>query len=301
MRTYYEPARSYRILLVLVGILLVPFLIDVALGSAVAHLPGWLLGGGLVIGVGALVVHAARVTHSLTLSQDELRIGDEAVGRDEIVAVTRGVDGELPVLGWRTGLPAGAKGLIVRLVDGQDVVVPCRFPDQLENALGVALDTGTEVRVAADADLLLVAEIDERADTVFRMAGYDLPVIPFDEDDLTRAKAILVAGRPIVAYVVIDEVDGMAHIAQLAVLPGSMRQGVGTRLLDRACEWARAQGYRAVTLTTFAEVPWNAPFYAKRGFVELAEVTAGLAATRAWEASVGLDAVGPRIVMRRDL
>ena len=53
--------------------------------------------------------------------------------------------------------------------------------------------------------------------------------------------------------------------------PASMRQGVGTRLLDRACEWARGQGYDAITLTTFADIAWNGPFYARRGFAETAE------------------------------
>ena len=95
---------------------------------------------------------------------------------------------------------------------------------------------GTEVRPADDGDLALVPEIDDRADTVFRMAGYDLPDIAFDEGDLAQAKAVFVAGRPTVGYVAVNEVDGLAHVAQLAVLPGAMRQGVGTRLLDRACD-----------------------------------------------------------------
>jgi len=30
-------------------------------------------------------------------------------------------------------------------------------------------------------------------------------------------------------------------------------------------------GFSALTLTTFRDVPWNAPFYARLGFVEIAE------------------------------
>jgi hypothetical protein len=37
-------------------------------------------------------------------------------------------------------------------------------------------------------------------------------------------------------------------------------------LLDRAAADAAAKGLRALTLTTFAEVPWNAPYYARCGF-----------------------------------
>jgi hypothetical protein len=72
-------------------------------------------------------------------------------------------------------------------------------------------------------------------------------------------------------------------------------------LLDAACAWARTAGYRAVTLTTYAEVAWNAPFYAERGFVELTSLTPALAELRDWERDIGLDAVGRRVAMRRDL
>ncbi len=53
-------------------------------------------------------------------------------------------------------------------------------------------------------------------------------------------------------------------------------------LLERVIESARQMGYPAVTLTTFREVPWNAPFYTRLGFAMLDELTlpAGLAAKR---------------------
>jgi 4-diphosphocytidyl-2-C-methyl-D-erythritol kinase len=45
------------------------------------------------------------------------------------------------------------------------------------------------------------------------------------------------------------------------------RRGIGAALLEHACDWARAAGYRRVDLGTLADVPWNAPFYARHGFV----------------------------------
>ena len=63
-------------------------------------------------------------------------------------------------------------------------------------------------------------------------------------------------------------------------------------LLDAACAWARDNGYRAITLTTYADVAWNAPFYSARGFVELTELTPELVEIRDWERDVGLDDVG---------
>jgi hypothetical protein len=48
-------------------------------------------------------------------------------------------------------------------------------------------------------------------------------------------------------------------------------------------------------------VPWNGPYYAARGFVEVDDVTPGVVALREREQRLGLDEVGRRIVMRRDL
>ena len=62
-----------------------------------------------------------------------------------------------------------------------------------------------------------------------------------------------------------------------------------------------AGGLPALTLTTFAKVPWNAPYYLRCGFRVLddAEVTAGLRATRQRAAAAGVDRLA-RVCMRRD-
>lgn len=55
-------------------------------------------------------------------------------------------------------------------------------------------------------------------------------------------------------------------IAEIDVLPECGRRGIGAALLEHACAWARASAYRRVDLGTLADVPWNAPFYARHGF-----------------------------------
>ena len=80
-----------------------------------------------------------------------------------------------------------------------------------------------------------------------------------------------------------------------------MRRGLGTALLQAACDWAMAEGLPAITLTTFRDVPWNAAFYRRHGFVELTEPGPELTAVRDQERALGLDAVSPRIAMRKDL
>jgi len=63
-----------------------------------------------------------------------------------------------------------------------------------------------------------------------------------------------------------EERSDAMGIAEIDVLPSHGRQGIGAALLEHACAWARMAGYRQVDLGTLADVPWNAPFYARHGF-----------------------------------
>lgn len=56
------------------------------------------------------------------------------------------------------------------------------------------------------------------------------------------------------------------HVHEVSVRHGSQGNGLGRRLVEAAMGHARSEGLRCVTLTTFAEVPWNAPFYEHLGF-----------------------------------
>lgn len=302
---YSEPARSYLSSALLAGLLVAGFLLDLFLGGGLAHGWAWATALVLVAGIDALTVHAARSLRSITVTGTALRVGAESVPRAAIVAADPvtdpgAVDG--PVLGRSRGLglPRGSGGLRLGLADGTATVVPTRSPERLAAALGVAPERAG-IRPAEPDELSLLAEIDERADTVFRVAGYELLEIPFPAEELVRARAVLVHGRPPDGFAWLAEADGTAYLAELAVLPGRMRRGIGTALLKAACDWARANGYPAITLTTFADVAWNAPFYAARGFVEVGEPTPELAAQRTRERALGLDQAGRRIVMRRDL
>jgi GNAT superfamily N-acetyltransferase len=69
-----------------------------------------------------------------------------------------------------------------------------------------------------------------------------------------------------VGFALVLEIDRFAHLDELDVLPSYGRQGFGTSLLTTVCAWAAKAGYPGITLRTFRDVPWNAPFYQKRGF-----------------------------------
>jgi GNAT superfamily N-acetyltransferase len=102
-------------------------------------------------------------------------------------------------------------------------------------------------------------------------------------------------------YAVVDILDGLAHIEQISVRANQGRRGLGTMLLEYVCAWAADNGFAAVTLTTFRDVAWNAPFYAKHAFriLDAAETGPELTERRTEEAAYGLDPA-LRVCMRRD-
>jgi len=165
----------------------------------------------------------------------------------------------------------------------------------------------TRIRPSTPADFPALQHIEVRAGELF--VGVGMPEIaahpPGDLDDFAAARALLVAvgddAEPI-GYAWIELVDDTTYLEQLSVLPEQGRQGVGTALLDAVADWARARGDDAVVLTTFRDVPFNGPLYAKRGFVHLSETewTEGQREIIAFQATLGMDPAS-RTVMRRSL
>jgi len=94
--------------------------------------------------------------------------------------------------------------------------------------------------------------------------------------------------------------DG-AEICALYLAGRSTGRGIGTALVQAACEEARWAGHRSLTLCTFRDVAWNGPFYRRLGFVEDPDPPAHVARIRAAEQALGLDRCGAREVLRRDL
>ena len=157
------------------------------------------------------------------------------------------------------------------------------------------------IRVARPDEYDALRAIEDSGDAMFLDVGIGPFHSPEEDDHLEVAALVLAAGDPPVGFACVDLVDGAAHLWQLSVHPSAGRRGLGTALVAAVCEWAAAQGLGAVTLTTFRDVPWNAPFYRRIGFRELDDLTPGLSAIRAHEAAIGDDDFGPRVAMRKEL
>ena len=172
----------------------------------------------------------------------------------------------------------------------------------------VGIDGGRYVvRPARGDDLPVLRVVERAAGALFRRVRMDaiaddepLPIralAAYQRDG--RAWVVADEGDAPVGYLLLDVVDGCAHVEQLTVDPAHGRRGLGRALLDAADEWARGRGLAALTLMTFADVPWNAPYYARLGFAVADEpMTDGLRRLRDHEATTVL-ACWPRVAMRR--
>ena len=56
------------------------------------------------------------------------------------------------------------------------------------------------------------------------------------------------------------------HLWEVSVNRRWQRMGIGKRLISSTCKYATTHRLVALTLTTFADVPWGAPAYLKLGF-----------------------------------
>lgn len=164
------------------------------------------------------------------------------------------------------------------------------------------------VRVARPQDADLLPEVEHSAGESFR-AIPDLAWIA--DDDVMPAAAHLPhveagtawvaqgAGGAVIGFLTAERIGDELHVWELAVRHDLQGRGIGRRLLEAACAWARGAGLDAVTLTTFRDVAWNEAFYARLGFVTLDGDAVGprLSATLRREVAHGLPD-GRRCAMR---
>ena len=95
------------------------------------------------------------------------------------------------------------------------------------------------------------------------------------------------------------------HVSSLFIVELSVHldwqgKGIGRRLIACVADQARKRGLASLTLTTFRDVPWNAPFYARLGFEMITTLTPELREKREEETAHGL-AYDARCAMRLPL
>ena len=163
------------------------------------------------------------------------------------------------------------------------------------------------IAAARRRDLVLLPAIEVAAATL--LAGYapaSVLIETTSQADLEEAQRcgrlwVALAEDVPVGFAYIEVLDpAVAHLEEIDVHPDHGRRGVGTALVFSVCRWAAANGYSCVTLTTFRDVPWNMPFYARLGFEEIPpeELRPALLSIIEDETRRGLDP-SRRVAMRR--
>ena len=163
------------------------------------------------------------------------------------------------------------------------------------------------IRHAAPNDYPAFESIEDAADRLLidRLSPDRWEPAPSGSSRAAAPGFVLVAEeaetRTKVGFVHVLENEGMAHLEQLSVLPQMGRRGYGRALLDSAMDEARRRGYELITLRTYADVPWNAPFYARAGFVETPPTTDFHRDLIEVEERLGLARFGRRVQMTAEL
>jgi len=155
---------------------------------------------------------------------------------------------------------------------------------------------GFDVRLAIPGDVACLPEIQRLAGLRFKTYPGDLGIPeemyenPSSIETFATAQGAgrlwvaTTSGGELVGFALVTEIEGYAHLDEIDVLPLHHGHGTGSALLAVVCAWANDKRYPAVTLRTFKDVPWNAPFYQRRGF-RIVDSSALSAAHRELEAS----------------
>ena len=140
----------------------------------------------------------------------------------------------------------------------------------------VSIDDYT-IRLAGPGDVAALAAVERQAVRLFEGWTGETGLTPemlekvssVEELDGARQRGhlwVATSGEAIVGFAQALILDDAAHLDEIDVVPEHTRKGIGSRLIETVCEWARQAGYPRITLSTFRDVPWNRPFYQRRGF-----------------------------------
>jgi GNAT superfamily N-acetyltransferase len=129
----------------------------------------------------------------------------------------------------------------------------------------------SSIRRAEKADLASLQSIERASSVLFpegRIPDVD-DVMPMDElENGLASGSLLVASSQgaVVGFAMAREQDGDLHLTVMAVHPDHGNRGFGRQLVLAIIDEAARRQHSGVTLTTFADLPWNGPFYRSAGF-----------------------------------
>lgn len=157
------------------------------------------------------------------------------------------------------------------------------------------------IRLAQVADIPQIIAVECSAVQIYRQIP-DLSFIA-DGDEMSEQQHLAFiakqsewvaenAASAVVGFIAARVYQSNWHIAELSVAEHWQRRGIGKRLINVVKTQAAHHGIRRLTLTTFIDVPWNAPYYRCHGFIVIPpdRLTRALQHILAQEVVMGLPA-----------
>jgi len=135
-------------------------------------------------------------------------------------------------------------------------------------------EPGWTIRKARPEDLAYLGAIEAAGDAQFppgRFPGEpgsdNVPVAELERGRSCGLLWVAIAedSRPC-AFQYVREEGMHLHLRQIVVHPDHQRRGIGRALIAELEAEARRRGIAILTLTTFADIAWNAPVYRRLGF-----------------------------------
>ena len=134
-------------------------------------------------------------------------------------------------------------------------------------------NTNYKIRLASTGDLAALPAIEQAAAQQFaefelaHLENISLPTEALiDAQKSDHVWVITTATKEIVGFAVVSVDKDRLHLEEIDIHPNHSRQGLGRSLINLICDWARATSFNAITLSTFRDIPWNAPYYKLLGF-----------------------------------
>jgi GNAT superfamily N-acetyltransferase len=166
------------------------------------------------------------------------------------------------------------------------------------------------IRSAQIEELPKLAKIEQAAAIRFRDTPYafladgePLP-IEFIQQRFQAGQVWVAVDRNdiVIGFAITREVDRTLYLQEIDIAPEHGQQGIGSALIETVQVWGKGLGYAVISLSTFRDLPWNAPFYAKLGFriLDESELTPEFQQIRKHEREAGLP-IGDRVIMQCDL
>lgn len=131
------------------------------------------------------------------------------------------------------------------------------------------------IRLATCEDIAYLPDIERSAGRLF-LTIPDLAWIASDSVMTVEAhKGCILRGHcwvaevpalGLVGFISAEAFGPDLHIWEISVHADGQGQGFGRRLIETVKDYAQESGFTSLTLTTFRDVGWNAPYYKRLGF-----------------------------------